>query len=345
VRYIALNLDRSKFNPVFVKTGRSRVQKLKELGIKAYAVTNFNGPRLFTPSKDLIEIIQREKIDLIHAHDVRASIKAYVLTKNINIPVISHIHNTYDWMKKKDTRRLLDRLYRNKYTLSIACSQHVKNYYIENNPSHIKEKILVLHNAIDFSQIPQKFNKVMPDDFVKILFVGRLVKQKRVDLLIRAVHEIIRSELCVKLFIVGDGSEKKTLMDLSERLGLLEHVHFLGAKENVFDYYKQADIFVLPSDYEGFASVVLEAFSMKKIVIATNIEPVKEIIKDGETGFLVRRGDYKCLAERMKVVIDNLDEFNETIANNAYLLVKRNFSIEAYIRKLQAIYETDYSII
>jgi glycosyltransferase involved in cell wall biosynthesis len=84
---------------------------------------------------------------------------------------------------------------------------------------------------------------------------------------------------------------------------------------------------------------------MKKIVIATNIEPAKEIIKDGETGFLVRRGDYKCLAERMKVVIDNLDEFNETIANNAYLLVKRNFSIEAYIRKLQAIYETDYSII
>jgi glycosyltransferase involved in cell wall biosynthesis len=96
----------------------------------------------------------------------------------------------------------------------------------------------------------------------------------------------------------------------------------------------------LPSDYEGFGLVVLEALSMKKIVIATNIEPVKEIIKDGETGFFVRRGDYKCLAERMKFVIVNLDEFNQTIANNAYRLVKRNFSIEGLIKKLQAIYES-----
>ena len=74
------------------------------------------------------------------------------------------------------------------------------------------------------------------------------------------------------------------------------------------------------------------------IIVAINIEPVKEIINDGETGFLVEKGDYKCLTERMKFVIANLDEFNETIANNAYRLVKRDFSIEAYIKKLQTIY-------
>ena len=154
------------------------------------------------------------------------------------------------------------------------------------------KKLHIIPMGVDIPETPAKNRQDSP---LTILFVGRIARVRRVELILEAVKN-----LSIPNTVVLVGGEEKTsslskagylqeLKDLSERLGIADRVTFAGpqAPEDLASFYKAADVFVYPSLYENFAQPILEAASYGVPVIATPIGIAPEIIRNGETGFLV----------------------------------------------------------
>jgi len=140
-----------------------------------------------------------------------------------------------------------------------------------------------------------------------ILFVGHLTVAKGVFTLLHAFHRV--KECCdnATLVIVGDGPERPSLEELASMLGLQEKVRFAGMVpyEQLPRFYAEADVFVLPSLHESYGRVIVEAMSFGRTVVATDTEGARDLIKDGETGFIVPVGDVQALADRISYLLCN----------------------------------------
>lgn len=165
-----------------------------------------------------------------------------------------------------------------------------------------------------------------------ILGVGRLSYEKGFDQLIEAYSKIYTAD--VDLIIAGDGNEYDRLMKRIDELGLSNQVKLIGAKENLQDYYKQAELFVLPSRNEGYPNALIEAMSMGCPSIAMDCEfGPSEIIENGRNGILVQDKNIRMLAASMSVVLSNA-AFKERLSKSGKLISQTN-SQEAITLKWQ----------
>jgi glycosyltransferase involved in cell wall biosynthesis len=143
----------------------------------------------------------------------------------------------------------------------------------------------------------------------RLLAVGRLSGEKGFDILLETVHRLIGEGRKVTLDIVGTGPEKVTLEELVSRLGLQRHVFLRGYVpfgEDLLDYYRQADVFVLPSrSGEGVPQVLLEAMANGTPAVAAAVEGIPYLVDDGENGLLVPSEDPDALARRIGELLDD----------------------------------------
>jgi len=148
-----------------------------------------------------------------------------------------------------------------------------------------------------------------------VVAVGRCAPQKGYDLLITALGRLLRTTPLVQLWILGDGSECGALQALAARLGVADHVHFLGNVDNPFPYVRAADLFVSSSRYEGVSNSMLEALVCGTTVLASDCPSgVREIITPGRDGWLCAPGDSDILAEAMgKALVSSLTLAPEAI--------------------------------
>jgi glycosyltransferase involved in cell wall biosynthesis len=212
-------------------------------------------------------------------------------------------------------------------------------------PSQFLKKILTTYYSVDDNKVPVIYNAIDSNDCdlprntaystgSRLISVGRLVKHKNVDSVIRAVKNLVQKHPDIKLTIVGDGPERKILENLTEDLGLQNNVKFLGrtSRFEVIRLLSESDIFILNSVYEGLPHVVLEANACRVAVIATNIEGTNEVVCDGVTGFLVTPGNIPELADRIANLIVN-NELREKFIENAYENVQ-NFTWDKSLEQL-----------
>jgi len=154
--------------------------------------------------------------------------------------------------------------------------------------------------------------KKVANGILKLLFVGRLARVRRIELLIQAAEKLI---FPFHLTIVG-GEEKtssvtrsgyiKELKDLVQKLNLNNKISFVGKKtqEELKEYYRMADIFVYPSKYENFGQPLLEAGAHGLPIVATPVGVARDIIIDGETGYLTS-DDPKVMSDHIHLLQDN----------------------------------------
>lgn len=163
--------------------------------------------------------------------------------------------------------------------------------------------VLIIPNGVD----PERFSPggcPYPEGPVRIGVAGRLVFQKGVDVLLKALS---RMPLCAHVFldVIGDGGAKPDLERLARELGVADRVRFLGWKTppEMPEVYRQLDAFVLPSRDEGMPNVVLEAMASGLPVVATRIAGNEELVVQGETGFLVPPEDPDALADALTTLV------------------------------------------
>ena len=275
--------------------------------------------------------------DIIHTHLGHADILGQLSARGSKAKKFCTIHNIYF------TKNFLDiviyKIY--KYILRggtyvISISRSVEDHVI-NTLKIARESSFLLPNAIPQEAV---FKSKKSNDKIKILFVGRLVKQKNVETLIKALNTLNDKDFrkSIEVDIVGDGPLMGKLIALTKSLKLSHMISFEGNKKNVESYYQKADIFVLPSIWEGFGLVILESFKAKVAVISSNIEGPSELIRHGFNGLLFEPGDYIGLANNLEELIKNVKK-RENIAENGQNTLKEEYHIDVYVKKLNVLYE------
>ncbi len=183
-----------------------------------------------------------------------------------------------------------------------------------------ESKIKVIYNGVDFnfSELSKEEarNKIGIHGNI-ILSIGRLVPWKGFRMLVKIIPRLLELKQFSRLIIVGDGPDKRKLELMVKNMGLSGKVFLVGkrTKEELAVYLAAADIFVLNSGYEGFSHQILEAMTSGAPVIASAVEGNKEIITQGQNGFLVRYNDEFNLVEAIKTIWQDEELKEELIAN------------------------------
>lgn len=204
----------------------------------------------------------------------------YIKKLGFKVPTIGVLHMTdvKKGIKNQQFLRCLEQNYTALYCRSSGILEKCKEFGLNN----LQEEIIYSGAPMCSNMNSRKFDFTKR---VKILYVGKLIGRKNVDLLIRIVAQIPKLELC----ILGEGNDYEFLKNLTVDLKLNEKkVCFLGfqMREHVLEFMSKSDIFCMPSVNETFGLVYIEAMSQGCIVIGTKNEGIDGVIRDGENGFL-----------------------------------------------------------
>lgn len=180
----------------------------------------------------------------------------------------------------------------------------------------IKTKnICVIPNGIDLEQI----QRIKPSsEQSDIVFAGRLIKEKNVDLLLRVVSILKNSTSDIRCIIMGDGPEKERLLHLTEELRLEDNILFTGFIEydELIGNIKASRVLVLPSKREGFGIVAIESFACGKPVVTVNCKDnaAQEIVVDSVNGFVVK-AEKEEIAKNLTTILNNEVLYGKLVRN------------------------------
>lgn len=278
-----------------------------------------------------IRILRRYRYDLIHAHwlipqGIIAVIAIFLTSRRIPVLCTSHGGDLYG-LKGRLLTRLKKWIIANLKALTVV-SRSMREEVKRLGADH--EKVHVVPMGTDLK------NRFVPpgtrQNNGSLLFVGRLVEKKGLRYLIDALPLILKKHPQASLRIAGDGPEKGTLQLQSKRLGINDHVRFLGAAKNksLPDLYRTADVVVFPSviagggDREGFGLVLVEALGCECATVVTDLPAMQDIIVDGKTGFVVPQKNVQKLAEKIVSLLDD-PEMGRSVGKEG-----RRFVVERY---------------
>jgi glycosyltransferase involved in cell wall biosynthesis len=237
---------------------------------------------------------------LLHANGSRAMAYAGVAGRLAARPVLWHV-------RVADSDGLLDRVLCALATRVIATSRAVARRF-----ARAPGKVRLVPNGVDLKHFaprpPSAALRAMlavPPSAPVAVSIGRHVPEKGYRHLLDAAALVARAKPGVHWILVGDGELRSELEAQARRLGLASCVHFTGSRDDVADVLALADVFVLPSESEGFGRVLVEAMAMGRPVVATNIGGIPDVVLDGMTGLLVERAAPAALADAVRALLDD----------------------------------------
>ena len=233
----------------------------------------------------LRRIFREEKPDVVHTHlDV---IKyATLAAKLAGVPQCVHtVHNLAEKEAEGRAQKIINGTYfrlgwSTPVALSPEVAQSIGDFY-----GRDEKTIPIIGNGIDLSgcQVKEDYSLGNP---VNILHVGRFHPQKNHPGLLRSFRELLKThENCI-LTLLGDGDTRKDMEALAQELGISEKVRFCGVQSNVYPYFHDADLFVLPSNYEGMPMTIIEAMATGLPIAATAVGGVPDMLTDGDNALL-----------------------------------------------------------
>ena len=276
-----------------------------KVDIRTYPLFEYPPYELALASK-LVNIVQVEKLDLLHVHyaiphaSAAYMAKQILATKGIRIPVVTTLHGTDITLVGKDES------YEPVVSFSInqsdgvtSVSHDLKRETYEH--FDIQNDIEVIPNFIDLKRFKKQkkehFKKaICPNDEKLIIHTSNFRKVKRVDDVVKVfckVNKVVPS----KLLLVGDGPERRKIEDLCMEFGIIEDVRFLGKLEAVEEVLSVGDLFVMPSEKESFGLAALEAMACEVPVISSNAGGIPELNVNGVSGFTSKVGNVEEMAK------------------------------------------------
>ncbi len=245
---------------------------------------------------------------ILHAHLPRAEIVCS-FARGVNTFVISR-HNSEKFfpIAPKFISRLLSLIVSRNVDKCIAISEAVKSFVLSTKEISITKNITVVHYGYNDEFIYQKDLVKKNNDYV-IGIIARLVPQKDHITLLAAFSQFLVIHPNSKLMVIGFGELKNDLVDFSKKLGVYEKVLWIDKTKNSYELLYQMDLFILPSKYEGFGLVLLEAMQANVPVIAANNSSIPEVLGRNYVG-LFETGNIENLLKLMLIFFDNAPGFN-----------------------------------
>ena len=339
-------LDRSKYHIVAAcPVDGPYFQRLRDLGIETIDLP-IRSLHLGVLLR-LVRIVRKFKIDLIHSHGKGAGIYSRPLGVITRTPVIHTLHGihygAYNPLMRKFyflIERFLTSLTYKIVNLSESEEKEGLRLGIIN-----KEKSRVIYSGIDLNRFDKvKINLARKRKELGLtgrnIVVGNVARfnlQKGHEYLIKAIPFVLRKYPRTKLLLVGDGELRGEMESLVGELEIKDNVIFTGFREDIPKILRIMDIFVLPSLWEGLPIVLLEAMACEKPIVATNVIGNKEVIIDGETGFLISPKDPRKLAEKIIFLIEN-KPLRERLGENGRRRVEKTYPLDRMVKETEEVY-------
>lgn len=285
--------------------------RIQDLPVKAFRVLYQKILKLF-PQILYQFILKGKKYDIEFAaiHGMRDEI--------LNSPLKSSkkliwIHND---LKKTEFHNYTDKEFRKFFGFDniMVISEKIKeDFETIATTEEEKDKIVRIYNPLDTEEILSKSKLELKnynlDNRVKtFISVGTVFPQKGFDRLLKVHKRLLEEGYNHKILILGDGYDFENLKNLKKELGVSNTVTLLGFTENPYPYFKKADFYVLSSRYEGFPTVLFEAITLKKKIIATDVSGVREMLEEGKLGLIVDNSE-AGIYEGMKKALENPESF------------------------------------
>ena len=322
--------------------GMAPEQNIKGVPVKRIKI---KGPKIIAAMMymfgGLIKIT-RDNPDILHAHELLSPTTTAILAKILfGKPVIVKVLRggfLGDIYKVKNGAFSLFRiwLFKKYIDMVISISEEITQELLE--IGFPEAKIINIPNGVDtekFSGISGSEKKALASKLglpegKRVIYSGRLVKEKNVASLIDIWSKVINEHRDAHLIILGEGPEKQYLENLSG-----ENIRFIGQVDNVHQYLKAGDLFILPSMTEGFSNSLLEAMACELPVIATRVGGAPEIINHMHNGILISPDSKQ---ELLTAVLSFLEKPDGNLGREARRTILAKYSLEEIARKIFLLY-------
>jgi len=240
--------------------------------------------------------------DLLHTHLIHADLYGRLAASRL--PLVMTRHND-DAFRHKPALRLLNRWLWARAKGGIVISQHLRRFAIQVEGAPASKLSVVpygiRHTPLTQGQIDQRRRALrqelrLGDEALIVGLVGRLTAQKGFDVGLQAFARLAQDFPQAHIALVGDGELHQDLLRQSRGLGLANRAHFLGWRADASALMAAFDVFLMPSRWEGFGLVLLEAMAARLPIVATRSSAIPEVIIDQQNGFLAEPGDHEGLA-------------------------------------------------
>ena len=327
---------------VYAITPKGEVShKFREYGIEVvdYKIdrASLNPLNELKTIKDLKEKIKELKVDILHSFTHKPNIYGSFTDSKNFVQTITGLGSFFinDDFKSKIIKEIILSGYKfssKKAKKVIFQNNDDLNLFVELGIIEKEKAVLVKSSGIDTNEWKTSSKFQVPSSKCKVLMMARVIKDKGVEEYIKAA-EILKGK--AEFLYVGEvdkGNKNAFLPDW-------KNVKYLGFRSDIKELIEKADIVVLPSYYgEGVPRTLIEAASMGKPIVTTNNRGCKEVVDDGVNGFLVPIKDYKSLAEKIEVLIDN-PTLREKFGKNSRIKAVKEFDIKIIVDKYLKIYE------
>ena len=282
----------------------------------------------------LLKIMRKEHPDAVHTHlDV---IKYAALAARL-AGIKRCIHTVHN-VAQKEAEGLARKI--NKVWFSfgmatpVALSPEVRDT-IREVYGLPEEKVPVIYNGVDLSKCRPK-ESYRAEENVTFVHIGRFNEQKNHRGLLEAFRKVAEEIPGCRLNLLGDGELLEETKQYAKELGIAEKVHFLGSQSNVYPYLQEADVFLLPSNYEGMPMTIIEAMGTGLPIVATKVGGVPDMLADGESGLLTAVDPQEVAAACKKLALDeNLRQKLGTKAKTDSVRFSARFMAEQYSKVYQ----------
>ena len=346
---LCLHLSRERYQPVCIalrepqNTHYERV--LQDAGVPMHFLYKTEGKADWGVYRRLDALFRQYRPAIVHTHLLGLNY-AYPLMLKYRTPVRVHTFHSLaqreigvrvgKWVRTLAFRYRLGRVI--PVAIADEVARTIEQVYGYKNPPIIPNGIPV----DEYAPNPEKRARfrathgVEPDALV-IVHVGRFVELKNHALLLRAFAQL-RSEQPLYLWLVGDGELRGAMEQLARELGVAARVRFWGVRSDVADILNAADVFTLPSKYEGNPMSVMEAMAAGLPVVATAVGGIPELVTDGQSGLLMPPNNETQLVQALQTVIEN-PALRQQMAHEAATQARTRFDIRATVRAYEALYQ------
>jgi glycosyltransferase involved in cell wall biosynthesis len=314
--------------------------QLDEAGVEVL-VLGRRSPRDVRAWRPLVRLLRTAPIDVVHAHMFTTNVWSAVIGRVCRVPTIITHEHTWSF-RGQPLRRLLDREVVGRLSdavLTVSREDRRRMIELEGlSPAKVRYIPIGLPQFESPSETKTRSFPAIPPGSPVVAAVGRLERQKRLDVLVRATAILAESHPSICVVLAGSGSQAGALAALARELNVHEHVLFPGRIDRgaVRELLAVADVAALSSDFEGSPLAVMEYMAAGKPVVATNVGGVPDLI-DSDSGILIEPGDERALAVALARLLDDA-ELRRRMGAAAAARQRRHFSMDAFVGRIEDLY-------
>lgn len=320
-----INMFRNEVDMAYLSPKGDIEKSLYSRNIRFISVENLS-------TSELNRSIKEYQPDIIHAHDIRATIQAVRCRRDI--PVISHIHGNHDDMKVIGIKSILYLIHSYKAKHIIAVSDSVIKQYAFSK--YISNKCTVLYNTIDKDRVLAKVHEDKREYKFDFVFLGRLSEPKNPQRVAKVASCVLKKLPDSKFGIIGEGNFRKDMEGVFVSEDVIDRVIFCGYMDNPYKALSQAKVMVMCSKYEGTPIAALEAMILGIPIVSTPTDGMKDIVINSENGFISSEDDeivnYLC-----RLIED--ESLNSKLSAGAIKSIERFTDVDRYKNRIMSIYD------